>query len=79
MRQFHPLPIVARQDETADSVRLALDVPVSLRDVFEFSPGQHLPVQAEIDGKRVRRSYSICSVPGTLPLESGVRIQPGGA
>jgi ring-1,2-phenylacetyl-CoA epoxidase subunit PaaE len=79
MRQFHPLTIVARQDETADSVRLALDVPVSLRDVFEFSPGQHLPVQAEIDGKRVRRTYSICSVPGTLPLEIGVRIQPGGA
>jgi ring-1,2-phenylacetyl-CoA epoxidase subunit PaaE len=37
-----------------------------------------LPIQAEIDGRRVRRTYSICSVPGTLPLEIGIRVQPGG-
>jgi ring-1,2-phenylacetyl-CoA epoxidase subunit PaaE len=31
-----------------------------------------------IDGKPVRRTYSICSVPGEGPLELGIRIQPGG-
>ena len=64
--------------ETADSVRLALDVPPPLRGEFGFQPGQHLPVQAKLDGDRLRRTYSICSVPGEWPLEIGIRVQPGG-
>lgn len=79
MRQFHDLRVARIDEETADSRRIALDVPAGLRDTFSFLPGQHLPVQAEIGGKRVRRTYSICSAPGSFPLEIGVRIQPGGA
>ena len=78
MRQFHPLTVVARQDETRDSVRVALDVPDELRDEFRFLPGQHLPIRIERDGKPLRRTYSICSAPGHWPLEIGVRVQPGG-
>lgn len=78
MRQFHPLRVARLLDETADSRRIAFDVPAELRDTFAFLPGQHLPVQVEIDGKRVRRTYSICSAPGVESLEIGVRIQPGG-
>jgi ring-1,2-phenylacetyl-CoA epoxidase subunit PaaE len=37
-----------------------------------------LPVQTTLDGKIVRRTYSILSVPGQMPLEIGVRVQPGG-
>ena len=79
MRQFHPLRVARITAETADSRRIALEVPPELESEFAFLPGQHLPVQVEIDGKRVRRTYSICSAPGRLPLEIGVRIQPGGA
>jgi len=78
MRQFHALTVARLQEETADSRRIALDVPEVLRSTFEFLPGQHLPVEIEADGKRIRRTYSICSTPGVLPLEIGVRIQPGG-
>jgi ring-1,2-phenylacetyl-CoA epoxidase subunit PaaE len=78
MRQYHPLVIERVERETADSVRVVLAVPESLRQAFAFVPGQHLPVQATIDGKRLRRTYSICSAPGRLPLEIGVRVQPGG-
>jgi ring-1,2-phenylacetyl-CoA epoxidase subunit PaaE len=35
-------------------------------------------VQATIGGRIERRTYSICSPPGVLPLEIGVRVQPGG-
>ena len=35
--------------------------------------------EVTIDGKKLRRTYSICSPAGTWPLEIGVRIQPGGA
>lgn len=78
MKQFHPLKVIAKTDETRDSVRIAFDVPEQLREEFSFLPGQHLPVQIERDGKRLRRTYSICSGAGCWPLEIGVRIQPGG-
>jgi ring-1,2-phenylacetyl-CoA epoxidase subunit PaaE len=78
MKQFHPLKVAAKSNETRDSVRISLDVPDDLRDEFAFMPGQHLPVQIERDGKPVRRTYSICSAEGCWPLEIGVRVQPGG-
>jgi len=78
MKRFHALEVVARQQETRDSVRIALAVPEELQQEFEFLPGQHLPVQIERDGKRLRRTYSICSERGRWPLEIGIRVQPGG-
>jgi len=78
MRKYHSLTVAGLQKETTDSVRIALAVPEEVGNEFDFLPGQHLPVQATIDGKPVRRTYSICSVPGPAPLEIGVRIQPGG-
>lgn len=78
MKQFHPLTVVSKTNETRDSVRIAFDVPEELRDEFSFLPGQHLPIRIECDGKHPRRTYSICSANGCWPLEIGVRIQPGG-
>ena len=78
VRQFHALKVANKQQETKDSVRIAFDVPETLHSTFEFQSGQHLPVQVDIDGKRLRRTYSICSEQGQWPLEIGVRIQPGG-
>lgn len=78
MRQFHPLIVERVERETADSVRVALRVPPERLSEFEFLPGQHLPVQITRDGRKLRRTYSICSVPGQMPLEIGVRVQPGG-
>lgn len=78
MRQFHLLTIERLERETADSMRVALTVPEALAHEFRFLPGQHLPVQTSLNGKKIRRTYSICSIPGQLPLEIGVRVQPGG-
>ena len=78
MRKFHSLNVARRENETADSVRVALQVPDDIAHEFEFLPGQHLPLQTTLDGKIVRRTYSILSVPGQMPLEIGVRVQPGG-
>ena len=78
MKTFHPLTVIAKRHETRDSVRIALDVPLADRGEFEFLPGQHLPIQLQRDGKKIRRTYSICSEQGQWPLEIGVRIQPHG-
>ena len=78
MRKYHTLTVASLDSETRDSLRVALNVPENLREVFVFKPGQHLPIQLSIDGKLVRRTYSICSVPGEMPLVFGIRVQPGG-
>jgi ring-1,2-phenylacetyl-CoA epoxidase subunit PaaE len=78
MRQFHSLTVAEKTRETRDSVRIALAVPPELREEFAFLPGQHLPIEIVRDGKPLRRTYSICSVPGEWPLEIGVRVQQGG-
>jgi ring-1,2-phenylacetyl-CoA epoxidase subunit PaaE len=78
MRKFHSLTVAGKSNETRDSVRLTLQVPDDVKDEFAFLPGQHLPIQIEIDGKPVRRTYSICSLPGNGSLQLGIRIQPDG-
>ncbi len=78
MKQFHQLIVAAKHSETRDSVRIALEVPEDLREEYEFQAGQHLPIQIERDGKKLRRTYSICSEAGEWPLQIGVRVQPGG-
>ena len=77
MRQFHPLKIKYIHRETRDSIRIGLRVPDELKSEYDFLPGQHLPFQLELDGKKLRRTYSICSAVGE-PLEIGIRVQPGG-
>ena len=78
MKQFHSLKVVDKVQETRDSVRITLDVPLALRAEYAFRAGQHLPVQIERDGRKIRRTYSICSEQGAWPLQIGVRLQPGG-
>ena len=61
---FHRLRIADRRQETAEAVSLAFEVPERLRAVFAFRPGQYLTLRCDIDGKQVRRAYSICSGAG---------------
>jgi ring-1,2-phenylacetyl-CoA epoxidase subunit PaaE len=79
MKQFHPLKIERIERETADSVRIALAVPAEYEGDYEFLPGQHLPFEISIGGRKLRRTYSICSGVDERPLEIGIRVQPGGA
>lgn len=78
MKRFHSLKVAAKTREARDAVRIGIDVPEELREEFAFLPGQHLPIQVEHNGKRLRRTYSICSPIDRWPLEIGVRVQPGG-
>jgi ring-1,2-phenylacetyl-CoA epoxidase subunit PaaE len=74
---FHPLRVRKLQPEADDAVVLTFDVPPALVDTFRFEAGQHLTMRAQIDGRDVRRSYSICSGPGEA-LRVGVRRVAGG-
>ena len=71
---FHPLTVAAVDELTEDAVAVGFAVPVELREVFAFKPGQHLTVRMHVDDTEIRRSYSICSTPAELTVRGIVRI-----
>jgi ring-1,2-phenylacetyl-CoA epoxidase subunit PaaE len=79
---FHTLAVKRVAPEAAESVAITFDVPTALRDTFQFEPGQFLTLRASIDGKDVRRTYSISSPRSQYSrsgeLEVGIRPVEGG-
>lgn len=61
MPAMHSLNIIGRSEPTEDSVCLRFAVPEALYDRYLFKEGQFIALEAEIDGERIRRNYSICS------------------
>lgn len=73
----HELTISAVQKLTSDSVQISFEVPENLSTAFQFKAGQYIAVELEINGKKERRSYSICAGPNE-PLAIGVKKLEGG-
>lgn len=67
---FHRLKIGEVCKETPDCVSIQLVVPPELKEIFQFTAGQHLTLRTTINGEDQRRSYSICS----SPLEGELRV-----
>jgi ring-1,2-phenylacetyl-CoA epoxidase subunit PaaE len=61
MAHFHSLKISAVRRDTRDAVVISFEIPVALASEFQYQPGQHITLRAQIQGDEVRRSYSICS------------------
>jgi ring-1,2-phenylacetyl-CoA epoxidase subunit PaaE len=80
--KFHDLPVSNITPEAAGAVAITLQVPDELRSGFNFKAGQFLTLRATIDGKDVRRSYSISSSQHSYAqngtLEVGIRPVQGG-
>ncbi len=74
--EFHPLTVAAVEAQTDDSVAVTFEVPDELRGRFVHRPGQHIVVRKEIGGEDIRRSYSLCSTPGTVRV--GIKRIPDG-
>jgi ring-1,2-phenylacetyl-CoA epoxidase subunit PaaE len=54
------------------------DVPPELRERYRFVAGQFVALEAEIDGERIRRSYSICAAPSENALRVAIKRVDGG-
>jgi ring-1,2-phenylacetyl-CoA epoxidase subunit PaaE len=78
MALFNTLTVADVRRETPDSVSIAFDVPEALKQTFSFDAGQYLTLKAEVDGREVRRSYSICSGPTDGELRVAIRKVEGG-
>jgi ring-1,2-phenylacetyl-CoA epoxidase subunit PaaE len=73
MSQFHTLRVAVINRQTKDTVAVGFEVPATIAETFRFMPGQYLTLRFMINGEDVRRSYSICSAPGELPITVAVK------
>ncbi len=76
--QFYDLTILKIYKETNNCVVIAFEIPIELAKIFAFTQGQYLTLKTLIDGKEVRRSYSICSAPYENKLCVAIKEVDGG-
>ena len=78
MPEFNSFIVNSIKRITLDSVVLTLKIKPELKQFYNFSAGQYVTLELEIDGVTVRRSYSICSEPGDETFEVGIKkVQNG--
>ena len=61
MTELNELRISDVRRDTSEAIVITFDVPRALRKEFEYKHGQYLTLSKVIDGKDIRRAYSICS------------------
>lgn len=77
-KQFHTLRVKEIRPETDDTRTIVLEVPEALREEYRYTQGQHLTLKLELQGKEVRRSYSMSSSPLDSELAITVKRVPKG-
>jgi ring-1,2-phenylacetyl-CoA epoxidase subunit PaaE len=79
LSKFHKLTVADIKNETPDCVSVTFDVPSDLLNDYQYIHGQHLTLKLMVNGKEVRRSYSLCSSPMMKePLKVAVKRVKGG-
>jgi len=78
MSQFYPLKLKEIIRETSQAVSLSFEIPENLKEEFSFSAGQYITIKTSIDGKELRRAYSLCSAPNSDEFKVTVKEVEGG-
>lgn len=73
MPKFKNLTVKKIIKETENAVSIAFTVPTELAREFKFISGQYITIRITLDGKEIRRSYSICSSPESNELIVAVK------
>lgn len=76
--QFHALTVSQVQSATRDALAVTFEVPQHLQDAFAYVQGQYLTLRTALDGKELRRSYSICSALQDRRLRVAIKRVAGG-
>lgn len=76
---FNLLPVARVVKETDNAVSIALDVPLSLKQEFQYKQGQYLTFKIQSNGESYRRAYSLCSSPvvDDYPTVTVKRVERG--
>ncbi|AFM18355.1 flavodoxin reductase family protein [Mycolicibacterium chubuense NBB4] len=75
---FAPLRIKRVVQETSDAVSLVLDVPEHCSHRYRYRAGQFLTVRVHVEGRELRRCYSMSSAPLDDELRITVKRDRGG-
>jgi ring-1,2-phenylacetyl-CoA epoxidase subunit PaaE len=73
MSTFHKVTIKEIQQETANAVSVLFNIPKEIQSEFNFTAGQYITLQKEINGEEVRRAYSICSTPKSGDIRVAIK------
>lgn len=76
--RFHPLAVGEVRRLTADSIEVTFEVPDELAGEYDYAPGQYLALRKELNGRELRRSYSICAAPVPGELRVAIKRDLGG-
>ena len=60
---FYKLKVAAIEPETALASTITFDIPDDQKELFKYAQGQYLTLKFDINGKELRRAYSLCSSP----------------
>jgi ferredoxin-NADP reductase/multimeric flavodoxin WrbA len=71
-----PLRVIAKHAETPDAVTILFEDPA--HDPLVFEAGQYMTLEAVIEGARLRRSYSIATIPRDKAIAITVKRVAGG-
>ncbi|WP_067029700.1 ferredoxin--NADP reductase [Allomuricauda sp. CP2A] len=78
MSDSHALKISAVDRLTPNAVALTFEVPQELKDTYTFKAGQYITIKYPLNGKELRRAYSISSAPSSGKLTVGIKKMPDG-
>jgi ring-1,2-phenylacetyl-CoA epoxidase subunit PaaE len=78
MSSFLKLIIKEVKRETATAVSILFNVPEELKSNYTFLAGQYINIKLTLDGKEIRRAYSICSSPESGELRIAVKAVKNG-
>ncbi|AKA35013.1 ferredoxin--NADP reductase [Flagellimonas lutaonensis] len=78
MSDFYPLKVTKVERLTPNAVSLTFAIPEALKSTFAYKAGQYITIKHVLDGKEVRRAYSISCAPNTDHITVGIKKVPGG-
>jgi ring-1,2-phenylacetyl-CoA epoxidase subunit PaaE len=76
--RFHELVVSEVRPLTPESIEVTFAVPPELQSDYDYLPGQYVALRAHVDGREVRRSYSICRAPSLGRISVGIKRDTGG-
>lgn len=78
MSTFYKLAIKEIYRETPTAVSISFNVPEELKSSYAFIAGQYVTLKLTLDGKEIRRAYSLCTSPNSGDLRVTVKAVSDG-
>lgn len=78
MSSFYKLQVKEVKRETVQAISVVFNVPIELKTAYQFIAGQYINLKLTLDGKEIRRAYSICSSPESDELRIAIKSVKNG-